>query len=74
MYRPKTTPRVWHSEDKSLTFRMDENGITDICPGPNSKLMKYLRNEITDSQYRLMYPRKFATKQTQHIHWAQNLE
>lgn len=62
MRRPEFTPHTWYNEDKTLMFRTDAYGMTDICPGPNSILMKHLQNYLT--------PKKYKPEAPQHIHWA----
>ena len=67
MRRPEFTPSTWYSEDKTLMFRMDRYGITDILPGPNAGVFKWIQAN---------YGRKpFSSKlklpsAPEHIHWA----
>lgn len=61
--RSHTTPRVWYNKDKTLKFYTDSHGITDIVPGPNAEIFKWLKDHDSgeaESWYKY---------QKNHIHW-----
>lgn len=67
MNRPRLTPYTWYNENKTLMFRTDEYGMTDICPGPRAGLFKWIEANYGEKLYS---PRRAFNKDKDHIHWA----
>jgi hypothetical protein len=71
MNRPEFTPRTWYNQDKTLKFCMDRHGITDILPGPNSRLFAWIELNYGKKPYS---PRQAFLSGKDHIHWAYDLK
>jgi hypothetical protein len=71
MRRPEFTPRTWYSKDKTVMYCMDRYGMTDILPGPNGSLFKWIEANYGKKPFD---PRQAFQSGDAHIHWAQRPE